>query len=99
MFDKLMEETYNFAMGYLRKALENQMEEQRHITFSNLILKIKLCEAVEFICYRETGVYLKPDKLDEDCTGTINKIVALLGGRHKEGRSIGTDHDHTSLEH
>ena len=26
-------------------------------------------------------------------------IHSLLGGRHKEGRSRGTDHDPTSLEH
>ena len=51
-FYKLVKDTYNYAMGYLRKARRNQMEKQRHRKFSNIVQKGKLREAVLFICDR-----------------------------------------------
>ena len=41
-------------------------------------MKEKLWEAVRFVCEREKGGVLQPDKLAEDCTGTINKTVASV---------------------
>ena len=52
MFDELVKDTYNYGMGYLGKARGNQTEEQRHRTFSNLVLKGKFREAIRFICDR-----------------------------------------------
>ena len=70
-------------MGYLEKARGSQTEEQRHRTFSNLVLKGKLRKAVWFVCDRENGGVLQPYELAEDRTGTINKIVtSVLEGRH-----------------
>ena len=77
-----MKDKYNYAMGYLGKAYGNQTDEQRHRTFSNLVLKGKFCKAVRFVCDREKGGVLQPDELAEDCTGVINKTVTsvLEGG-------------------
>ena len=74
-FDELVQYMYNSAMVYIGKSCGNQNEEQRHIMFSNLVLKGKLYKAVRFVCDREEGGVLKPDELAEDCTGTINKTV------------------------
>ena len=65
-------------MGYLRKSCGNKTEEQRHRNFSNLVLKVKLREALQFVCDREKGGVLQPYKLAEDFTGTINDTVALV---------------------
>ena len=82
-FDRLMKDTYNSAMIYLGKAHGTQTEEQRHRTFSNLILKVKLRKAIQFVYDREKGGVLQPDYLKEDYTGTINEIVAsVLEGKH-----------------
>ena len=69
-------------MGYLRKSRGSQTTEERHRTFSNLVLKGKLRESVRFVCDREKGGVLQPDKLSEDYKGTINETVAsvLEGG-------------------
>ena len=45
-FDKPVKYTYNSALVYLGKYRGNQTEEQRHRTFSNLLLKGKLHETV-----------------------------------------------------
>ena len=45
---------------------------------SNLFLKEKLREAVQFVCEIEKGVVLLPVELAEDCTGTINETVVLV---------------------
>ena len=75
-FEELVKDTYNSAMGYLGKAREIQTPEELHGTFSNLVLKGKLREAVQFVCDREKGGVLQPDKLSKDCTGTIKETVA-----------------------
>ena len=70
-------------MGYLGKARGIQMKEQRHRTFLNLVLKLKLREAVQFICDRGKEGVLQPDGLSEDCMGMINETVTLvLEGKH-----------------
>ena len=51
-FDELVKDTYNSAVGYLRKSCGNETEEQRHRTFSNLVLKVRLRKAVWFVSYR-----------------------------------------------
>ena len=45
-FDELVQDTYNSPTGYLKKSRGSQNEEQWHITFSNLVLKVKLRKAV-----------------------------------------------------
>ena len=49
-FDKLVKDTFNSVIGYLGKSCGIQTEEQRHRKFSNLVLKGKLREAVQFFC-------------------------------------------------
>ena len=56
-FGELVKDTYNPAMGYLGKYCRNQMEEQRHRMFLNLVLKGKLYEAVRFVCDRVKGEF------------------------------------------
>ena len=82
MFNELVKDAYNSAMGYLEKACVTQNTQERHLTFSNLVLKRKLRKSVRFVCEREKGGFLQPDKLAEDCIGTINKTVAsVLDGK------------------
>ena len=82
-FDELLKDTYNSAMGYLRKSRAIQTEEKCHRTFSNLALKEKLSEAVQLICDMEKGGVLQPDELSEDHTGKINDTVtSILEGKH-----------------
>ena len=45
---------------------------------SNLVLKGKLREAIRFVSEREKGGVFQPEKIAEDCTGTINKNVTLV---------------------
>ena len=62
------------------------MDNQHHITFSNLVLKGKLRKAVRFVYDREKGGFLQPDKLDEDYTGTVNEILlSVLQGKLPSG--------------
>ena len=49
-FDKLVKDTYNYAVEYLRKAHGTQTMEELHQTFSNLFLKGKSPKAVRFVC-------------------------------------------------
>ena len=52
--------------------------------FLNLVLKIKFCGAVQFVCDRKKGRVLQPDELSEDCMGTINKNAAsIFEGKHQ----------------
>ena len=82
-FDEIVKDTYNYAMGYIGKFHGTQTMEKRHQTFSNLVVKGKLCGVVRSVCEREKEVVLQPNKLTENCTGTINKTVAsVLEGRH-----------------
>ena len=70
-------------MGYLGKARGTQTMEEHHQTFLNLVLKGKLCQAIQFVCEIEKGGVLKPDKLAEDRTSTINETVtSVLEGKH-----------------
>ena len=58
-------------------------QEERHCTFSNLVLKGKLWEALQFVCEIEKGGVLQPDELATHCMGKINKTVILvLEGKH-----------------
>ena len=41
-------------------------------------MKGELCEAVRFVCERETGGVLQPKELLEDRTGVINETAALV---------------------
>ena len=78
-----MKYAYNSAMGYLRKTRGTQTMEERHRKFSNLILKGKLRESVRFVYERGKRGVFQPEKLAEDCTGTINKTVtSVLEGKH-----------------
>ena len=52
VFDELVKDTYNSAMVYPVKARGSQTAEERHIIFSNLVLKGKLHEAVQLVCDR-----------------------------------------------
>ena len=54
-FDKLVKDTYNSDMGYLQKSRGNQTKEQRHRLLSNLVLKVKFREAVQFVFEIEKG--------------------------------------------
>ena len=58
--------------------------EERHQTFSNLVLKGKLREAIRFVSEREKGGVFQPEKLAADRTGMIIKNVAsvLQGGNY-----------------
>ena len=78
-----MKDTFNADTGYLGKYRGIQTEEQHHRAFSNLVLKGKLCKAVRYVSERKNRVFLQPNELSEDCTGTINKTATLvLEGKH-----------------
>ena len=63
------------------------MEEQRHRTFSNILLKGKLRKAVQFVCGREKGGVFQPAELAKYLTGTINETVtSVLEGKHPSKR-------------
>ena len=74
-YDELVKDTYNLIMGYMGKYCWNQTEEQCHQTFSNLVLKGRLREALQFLCDREKGGVFQPEKLAYDSTITITKII------------------------
>ena len=70
-------------MGYLGKARGNQLEEQRHRAFSNLVLKGKLRKAIRFVRDREKWGVLQPEKMAEDHMGTINgTVTSVLEGKN-----------------
>ena len=88
-FDKIVKDVYNLAVGYLIKPRGVQAEEQRHQTFSNIVLKGKLRKAVQFFCDREKEGFFQPDELDEDCTSTINDTVtSVLEEKHQRENSF-----------
>ena len=51
---------------FLGKARGIKIKEQHHRMFLNIVLKVKVREAVRFICAWEIGGGLQPDKLAED---------------------------------
>ena len=51
-FDELIRDTCTAAVGSLRRSRGNQRKEQRHHTFSNIVLRGKLCESVRMFCKR-----------------------------------------------
>ena len=57
-YNELIQDFYGTAASYSGKARGNQNWEQRHHTFTNLIMRGKLREAVQFICDQETGGFL-----------------------------------------
>ena len=70
-----MEDTYNSVTGYLGKICGTQSMEERHQTFSGLVMKGKLRKAIQFVCEREKEGVFQPGKLAADSTGTINETV------------------------
>ena len=67
-----MKETFNAATGYLGKSCVIQTKEQFRQIFLDLVLKIKLHEAVIFVCAQETGG-----------GGGANKLIDIeLDGRY-----------------
>ena len=54
-FEKLMKDKFNADTGLLGKSYRIRSKEQRHHTFSNLVLKVILRKAIIFVCARETG--------------------------------------------
>ena len=60
MFDEIVKDKFNAAVIYLEKARGIQTKEQRYREFLNLVLKVKLREAVRFVCARETGEFCNP---------------------------------------
>ena len=59
------------------------MEEQRHKTFLNLLLKVKLRKSVQFVFGRKKGGVFQPEKLAEYHKSTINETAAsFLEGEH-----------------
>ena len=78
-----MKDTFNAATGYLEKSRRIQSKEQCYCTFSNLVLKGKLCKAVKFFCAQETAGVFQPNKLEEYQTDIINKTnTSVLSGKH-----------------
>ena len=82
-FEKLRNNTCTAAMGSMERARGNQSRGQRHPTFSNIVLRRKMCGSVRFFCERYTAGVFQPKKLALDKTGIINKTVAsVLAGKH-----------------
>ena len=67
-----MNNMYTVATGYPGKACETQSKDQHHREFLDLFPKGKLREAVRFVCARETGIFLQPEKLASYKMGTID---------------------------
>ena len=81
-FEKLVNGTFTTATGYLGKARGTQSKEKRHHTFLNLVLEVKLREAVIFGCAREKEGGLKPRNLAYDKMGIIDETIAsVLAGK------------------
>ena len=69
--------------SYLGKSRGTQTQDQHHRTFSNLILRRKVQEAIWFFCERDTGGFLIPGYWVTDIMGFMNKTVAeVLVGKH-----------------
>ena len=84
-----MTDMYTVVKAYLGKSRWSQSKEQLHCAFSNLFLKRKLCEAVRFVCARETGGVLQPNDLSLDKTGIITKNVEpVLVGKYMHKKII-----------
>ena len=67
----------------------NQNAEQRHHTFSNLVLCGKLSKAVRFFCVRETGVVWLPEELVTDKTGIMEGTAeTVLAGPHPPSPAV-----------
>ena len=78
-----MNDTYTAATGFWGEACDIQSKEKRHRTFSNLILKGKLCEAVIFFYTWEKCGAFQPEELADDITGIINETVtSVVAGKH-----------------
>ena len=49
-FDEIVKDMYNSVIGYLGKSCGCQTTEERHRTFSDLVLMEKLRETIQFVC-------------------------------------------------
>ena len=74
-YHELVHDSYRAPEDYLGKAHGNQTQDQHRRTFSNLIIRGKLCEAFRFIFEWETGRVLLPDDQVTDRTGFMDKTV------------------------
>ena len=60
-----------------------QTQEQRHSNFSNLVLCGNFRKAVRYICDRETGGFLLPNKQATESTGlTYKTVLEVLAGKN-----------------
>ena len=82
-FDELVNDSYTTTNWYSGRAHWNQDAEQCHRTFSNLVLRGKLCEAVIFVCEQETGVFLSLKELTTSKTDVTEETANMvLAGKH-----------------
>ena len=85
----------NFLRGVFWQNIVNSKTEhyleQRHRTFSDLVLRGKLCEAVRFFCERNTGIVLQPDELASDKIVFMDEtIVSVLAGETHTKKTCST---------
>ena len=82
---------YTAAMGCLGKDRGTQSKEQHNCTFSVIVLKGKLREAVRFVCSWETGGFLQPGDLSLYKMGVINETITyVLVGKHLHKKILPT---------
>ena len=74
MFDNLVTDSHSAATSYLNIACRHQNKEQFRRTFSNLVLRGKLCKAVRFVWKREAGGVLLPNDPTLDNSGPTKKL-------------------------
>ena len=65
-------------MEYLGSALRNQGADWHHRTFSNLVLRGKLCEAVIFVRKQELGGFLLPNEMASDKTEIMEETITAV---------------------
>ena len=82
-YKKLVQDSYSAAPYYLGKSHKTKNGEQCHLNFLSIIIRRKLCEAVRFICDRETGGVLLPSYWATEKAGiTDETVVEVLAGKH-----------------
>ena len=76
-FDKLVNDTHTAPTEYLVKYRVIQGKDQRHRTFSNLMLK-ENCVSQSYLFVQRNQFFFSPDKLALDEMGTIKKTVTSV---------------------
>ena len=80
---------YATTTGYLTRERGHQNTDQRHQTFSNLILHGKFCEAVNFVCEQQMCAVLLPYQLASDkLLPTEKNVFKVLAGKHPHKKSL-----------